>query len=135
TTFRINRFLNSTPIYSKDKRGMNVAILSLQIIFYIQKKQYDVAIERIDAIEKYCSRYLYQEDTIRAYYFIRLLLTIPKASFNPSLVMHYAKKRLKALKEVDTFAGNPFHKTEILPYEKLWEITLLLLDGRLQVQR
>ena len=38
TKFRLYCFLNDTPIFSKDKRGMNVAILSIQILFLIQEK-------------------------------------------------------------------------------------------------
>lgn len=36
--FRLNRFLNEVPLYSKDKRGANISILILQILFYYSKK-------------------------------------------------------------------------------------------------
>jgi len=130
TAFRINRFLNDMPTYSKDKRGMNIAILVIQILFYIQKKKYDAAIDAMEAIEKYCSRYLFKEDTMRSYYFIQLLLTIIKASFHIKAVNRYAKKPLAKLKDISTEISNQFHKIEIIPYETLWELALLMLDTK-----
>jgi hypothetical protein len=130
TAFRINRFLNDMPIYSKDKRGMNIAILVVQIIFYIQKKKYDAAIDRVEAIEKYCSRYLFKADTMRSYYFIQLLLTIIQASFHREAVNRYAKKPFAKLTDISTEISNQFHKIEIIPYEALWKLALSMLDTK-----
>lgn len=124
TSFRINRFLNNMPLYSKDKRGMNIAILIVQILFYVQKGKYDTAIDRMEAIEKYCSRYLFKADTMRSYFFIKLLLVIPQASFHRKAVMRYASTYLKKLKSISTEVSNQYHKIEIIPYETLWELTL-----------
>ena len=74
TKFRLGRFLNETPIFSKDKRGLNISILVVQIVFMIQQKKYGQAIDRMEAIEKYCSRYLKMNDTFRSNCFIKLLL-------------------------------------------------------------
>jgi hypothetical protein len=121
TTFRINKFLNSTPIYSKDKRGMNISILIIHILFYIRKKEFDKAIDRIEAIEKYCTRYLSKSETLKSFHFIKLLQTLPRASFNFKLVQTYAEERLKALKEADSKVSS-FHKIEVIPYENLWDM-------------
>ncbi|MEM8909820.1 MAG: hypothetical protein AAGD05_18370 [Bacteroidota bacterium] len=56
--FRLGKFLNSIPTFSKDKRGLNIPILIIQILFMIVKKDYDQAIDRFEAIEKYCSCFL-----------------------------------------------------------------------------
>jgi tetratricopeptide (TPR) repeat protein len=124
TSFRINRFLNNMPLYSKDKRGMNIAILIVQILFYIQKGKYDTAIDRMEAIEKYCSRYLFKADTMRSYFFIKLLLVIPQASFHRKAVMRYATTHLKKLTAISSEVSHQYHKIEIIPYETLWELTL-----------
>lgn len=124
TSFRINRFLNDMPLFSKDKRGMNIAILVVQILFYIQKGKYDTAIDRMEAIEKYCSRYLFKADTMRSYFFIRLLLVIPQASFHRKAVIRYAEPHLKKLKAISTEVSHQYHKIEIVPYETLWTLTL-----------
>lgn len=127
TSFRINRFLNDMPLFSKDKRGMNIAILIVQILFYIQKGKYDTAIDRMEAIEKYCSRYLFKADTMRSYYFIKLLLIIPQASFHRKAVIRYAESHLKKLRTISTEVSHQYHKIEIIPYENLWSLTLSTL--------
>lgn len=128
STFRINRFLNEMPLYSKDKRGMNIAILIVHILFYILKGKYDTAIDRIEAIEKYCSRYLFKADTIRSYYFIKLLLVIPQAGFHRQAVIRYAATHLARLQSISTEISHQYHKIEILPYEMLWNLTINTLD-------
>lgn len=131
TTFRINRFLNNMPLYSKDKRGMNVAILVVQILFYIQKRKYDTAIDRIEAIEKYCSRYLFKADTMRSYYFIKMLLAIPKASFHQKAAVRYAAVSAKKMEAIPTELSYQFHKIEIIPYELLWDIAVGMLGTQI----
>jgi hypothetical protein len=127
TPFRIQRFLNSIPLYSKDKQGMNIAILIVQILFYLQKGKYDLSIDRIETIEKYCSRYLMNPETIRSYYFIKLLLVIPQVGFHRTAVERHTKKYLDKLRDVSSEFSQQFHKIEIIPYELLWETTLSML--------
>jgi len=131
TTFRINRFLNNMPLYSKDKRGMNIAILIVQILFYIQQRKYDTAIDRMEAIEKYCSRYLFKADTMRSYYFIKMLLAIPKASFHQKAAMRHATASAKKMKSIPTELSYQFHKIEIIPYELLWDIAIGMLGTQI----
>jgi tetratricopeptide (TPR) repeat protein len=122
--FRLGRFLNNTPIFSRDKRGMNIPILIIQILFLIQKKRYDEAIDRIEAIEKYCSRYLKKGDTYRSNNFIKLLLQIPLAGFHRAAVERRAEKFLENLREVPLDMAGQSHDIEIIPYESLWEMAL-----------
>jgi len=131
TTFRINRFLNSMPLYSKDKRGMNIAVLIVQILFYIQQRKYDTAIDRVEAIEKYCSRYLFKADTMRSYYFIKMLLAIPQASFHQKAAIRYAATSAKKMENIPIELSYQFHKIEIIPYELLWDIALGMLGTQI----
>ena len=122
--FRINRFLNDQPHFSKDKRGMNVAILVIQILFYLQEKKHELANDRIEAVQKYAQRHLYKQDSLRSYYFIRLLLCIPRGNFDKETVLKVAKRPLAKFKDSIDLKSNPFHKMEIIPYQKIWEIAL-----------
>ncbi|MFK8162759.1 MAG: hypothetical protein AB8H12_09885 [Lewinella sp.] len=131
TKFRINRFLNNMPLYSKDKRGMNIAILIVQILFYIQQRKYDTAIDGMEAIEKYCSRYLFKADTMRSYYFIKMLLAIPKASFHQKAAIRHAAVSVKKMKNIPTDVSYQFHKIEIIPYEALWGMALGMLGTQI----
>ncbi|MCB9274396.1 MAG: hypothetical protein H6564_10175 [Lewinellaceae bacterium] len=133
--FRLGRFLNQTPIFSKDKRGMNVAILAIQALFLIQQKKYNRAIDRLEAIEKYCNRYLHKNDTIRSYYFIKMLLAIPQANFHRQGVVRHAAAYLEKLQSVPLESAQQSAKIEIVPYERLWEFALDSLEEKVYTGR
>lgn len=127
--FKLSKFFNETPIYSKDKRGMNIPILVIQILFMISQHKYNEAIDRIEAIEKYCSRYLRKDDTFRSNCFIKMLLEIPKSSFHKVAVVRKAQKFLEQLQSVPIDVANQAAEIEIIPYEKLWEFALASLGN------
>ncbi|MEM9886502.1 MAG: hypothetical protein AAF849_11475 [Bacteroidota bacterium] len=122
--FRAGKFFNETPIFSKDKRGMNIPILVIQILFMILQKKYDQAIDRIEAIEKYCSRYLRKDDTFRSNCFIKMLLQIPISGFHRAAVVRRSEKYLKRLNSKSIDIANQASEIEIIPYEELWSFAL-----------
>lgn len=127
--FRLGRFLNETPIFSKDKRGMNISILIIQTLFQILQKNYSAAIDSIEAIEKYRYRYLNKKETLRSYYFIKMLLTVPMASFHKAAVIRKATPHLKKLKRSSVDLSDRTHDVEIIPFEDLWELALHSLEN------
>lgn len=127
--FRMARFLNETPIFSRDKRGLNIPILIFQIQFLILNKRYDETIDRIEAIEKYTMRYLKKDDNFRSNCFIKMLLQIAVAGFHKAAVARYADKFVKQLKTVPLDLANQSHDIEIIPYEDLWQMALDSLDN------
>jgi len=128
--FRLGRFLNDTPIYAKDKRGMNIAILIIQILFLVQQRKYAAAIDRIEAIEKYCSRYLKDDGTYRSNCFIKMLLQIPLSSFHKSAVIRKAAPFREKLKKAALEVSNQTYEIEIIPFDDLWELALQSLDNK-----
>ena len=134
-TFRLGRFLNTIPIFSKDKRGMNIAILVIQILYFIQQGKYFVAIDKIEAIEKYCARYLHKSETIRSYYFIKMLLCIPQANFHRVAVERKTKRYFEKLAAIPLEEANQTYKIEIIPYESLWIMALNSLGYKSYVPR
>lgn len=135
TKFRLGRFLNDTPIFSKDKRGMNIPILIIHILFMIYQKKYNRAIDRMEAIDKYCSRYLKKDDNFRSNCFIRLLLLIPQANFHQAAVGRKATKYLKRLQDVSLEVANQTHEIEIIPYEDLWKFAVESLENKIYRSR
>lgn len=127
--FRLGKFLNATPLFSKDKRGMNIPIMTIQILFMVSGKKYDEAMNRIEAVEKYCTRYLRKDDTFRSNCFIRMLLQIPKSGFHKSAVVRQAAKYLAKLESVPLEIANQAHGIEIIPYEDLWEMATNSLES------
>ncbi|MCB9356799.1 MAG: hypothetical protein H6575_19725 [Lewinellaceae bacterium] len=126
--FRITKFLNEISLFSKDKRGMNISVLIVQILHALAEKNYDQTAERIETIEKYCSRYLRDNDTFRSNCFIKMLLQIPLASFHREAVARKTDRYYKMLESVPLEAARQAHEIEIVPYEVLWAITVEALD-------
>ncbi len=122
--FRLGKFLNSIPIFSKDKRGLNIPVLIIQILFFVVKKDYDQSIDRFDAIKKYLSRYLRQDDNFRSNCFINMLLQIPASNFHRAGVERRAKKYYDKLLTSPLEIAKQSHVIEIIPYEDLWEIVV-----------
>jgi hypothetical protein len=131
--FRLGKFLNSIPTYSKDKRGLNIPILIIQILFMIAKKDYDQAIDRSESIKKYSSRYLRKGETFRSNCFINMLLQVPASSFHSVGVERKAKKYADKLKEQPLEIANQNHEVELIPYEDLWQIVLSQLGKKFHV--
>ena len=128
--FRMGKFLNSVPIYSKDKRGLNIPILIVQLLFMIVKKDYDQSLERFDAIQKYCSRYIKKGDNLRSNCFINMLLQIPKARFHKAGVIRKAQKYYDQLLATPLEVSGQTHEIEIIPYEDLWAFILESLETK-----
>lgn len=133
--FRMAKFLNEIPTYSQDKRGMNIPILIIQILFLTFERDYAQAIDRIEAIEKYCSRYLKQNDTFRSNCFIKMLLQMPAASFHQEAVLRKAQKYHEQLLSVPLEIANQTHEIEIIPYEDLWEMAVESLQNQIYKPR
>ena len=130
--FNLGRFLNDTPIFSKDKRGLNIPILIAQILLLIQQSKYDRVIDRFEAIERYCSRYLRKDDTFRSNCFIKMILQIPAAGFHRIGVERKAEKFYKKLVQNPLELSGQSHDIEIIPYENLWSFALNTLDNKFQ---
>ncbi|MFK8104886.1 MAG: hypothetical protein AB8G15_20375, partial [Saprospiraceae bacterium] len=126
--FKMGKFLNSVPTFSKDKRGMNIPILIIHIVFMIVKKDYDGAINRIGAIEKYCTRYVRRDENFRSNCFIKMLLQIPISSFHKAGITRKSKKYLEQLQSEPLEVSRQANEIEIIPYEDLWEMILEALD-------
>ena len=118
----MGKFLNEVPLYSKDKSGLNVQILIVQILFYFRQGKIDQAINRIASLNQYCHKYLRKDHTLRSNCFIKMLVILITNQFHKEATLRKTKKYIKILKE------NPIQKAkqsiaiEIVPFEDLWEI-------------
>ena len=126
--FKIGKFLNEISLYTKDKRGMNISILIIQILYSIAERNYEQSIDRIEGIEKYCLRYLKEDNTFRSNCFIKMLLQIPVASFHREAVLRKTERYKKSLLSTPLEIANQTHEVEIIPYEALWELSVQSLD-------
>ncbi len=128
--FRVSKFLNEVPTYSKDKRGRNISILILQVLFLLQQKQYGKIIDRMESLRTYTHRYLRRDDTFRSNCFIKMLMKLPAANFHKVATARKAKKYWDKLKSV-SIAHNQSAELEAVPYERLWKFVLESLDNKI----
>ena len=126
--FRINKFLNNIPAHSKVKTGSNVAILIIHVLFLLQMKKHSEIIDRVEALNQYCYRYLKNDETLRYNCFIKMLIQMTKADFNRIRTIRYTEKLAQRLATAPFDQSGISLETEIIPFEDLWEMVLDLLD-------
>lgn len=118
---RLARIVNDVPKFSKDKRGMNINILIIQILVLLQRKDEDKISNKMAALERYSHRYLKKDDTFRSNCFIHILLQLEKGYFNKIAVNRHATKYLKKLSTIPLENSKQDIDVEVVPYEFLWE--------------
>lgn len=128
--FKVAKFMNEVPNYSSSKRSRNIPILVIQVLFLFLHKRYSDAIDRIDALNLYCSRYLKNDSGYRSNCFIKMLLKIIQADFHRVAAIRKASGLRKKLDSVPLRVAKQVYETEIIPYEDLWELALESLDNK-----
>lgn len=119
--FNIWKFLNEVPIYSKDKRGLNIAILILQVLFLLDRKDYNGIISRTEALKVYASRYLKEDENYRSNLFLKMVLAMERKDFDSEQTMEVAGKYYKRLESSRFKYSGRLTDIEIIPYESLWQ--------------
>jgi hypothetical protein len=119
--FKPETFLQNTPIASKDKTGMNIAMLVLQIQYLFMTGRIDEIFDKTDAMSTYGYRHLNKKENSRAYIYIKMLQMAEKRSF----IYQYAKKATEKLHlqlrtEIDSYSA----EWEVLPYDIMWDHAL-----------
>ena len=122
--FKLDRFERRTPIFSKDKGGLNVAIIVIRILILLSERKFRKFIDEVDAINQYCYRHLKGEHTKRSYYFIKMLLVIPFAQFEPKQVEVKVKLLKQKLESHPFNVENQNNEVEIIPFERLWDMLM-----------
>lgn len=122
--FKLGKFINEVPVFSKDKRGYNIPILIIQILFLIHQGNYDAVHERLDAISRYAIRHLRREEHYRTNCFIRMLNQLPRAFFRRRELERMTALQFQQLHNVPLGLAREAHEIEIIPYEDLWALVL-----------
>ncbi len=122
-----NPYLLSLPEYSKDKLGFNVAILTLQFIYLLERGDTEALLYRIESIKKYMATYLKDAFSLRSKLFLKLLVLSVTVDFDAAVCRKKGDSLYKKL--LDTPApGDAYAEIEIVPYEHLWELILKILE-------
>ncbi|MEM8582804.1 MAG: hypothetical protein AAGF87_00980 [Bacteroidota bacterium] len=124
-SFRLGKFMNEVPEFSKEKRGFNISILVIQLLWVITRNQYDLAEDRLTALDRYLHRNLKKTpDLERTYYFLKAIAKLRSAGFNRAKFEEKTKGLLKTLEDIPSTANPDAIEIEILPYEKIYELLL-----------
>lgn len=126
-------FIQTVPEHSRDKQGYNVAVLILQFLYCLRKRDLEGLLVRLEGLRKYQQRHLREAGAIRSQLFFRMLAITVKSDFDLQLSTERVAPLLKRL-EAAPPPGEAFSEIEIVPYEDLWKITLdILKDTAVQV--
>ncbi len=128
--FRLRKFLNNVPIYTKDKRGRNVPVLIIQILLLLNDNKITELLNRLETLARYSSRYLGDKENRRSTAFIKILQQIPAGRFHPEAIRRKSTKYLEILNQFPL--GHAVHgrDLEVIPYETLYELILLSLRNQ-----
>lgn len=128
--FKLARFERKTPIFSKDKGGLNIAIIIIRLLILLKERKFRQIIDELDSINQYCYRHLRGDNTKRSYYFIKMLLAIPMAQFDAKTAQGKVSGLREKLDQIPFQVANQTHEIEMIPYEDLWAMALESLAGK-----
>lgn len=128
--FKSGRLFNELPIFSKDKAGMNIAILIIRFLLMIAENKRSQLYDELESLDQYCYRYIKTPQTLRSFNFIKALLQIPAGYFDWEEVEKRAKRYLDKLKDIPVQVADQVDEIEIIPYEILWELARELVRLR-----
>jgi len=132
--FKLSKFLNEIPMFSKDKAGMNIPILIVQHLFDVVSGRWSHIIDRAETLAKYRTRYVSGPELARTNCFLRMLEQLPKCSFKLEDVQKRTAPLLLALLEMPPQTSPQNIEIEVVPYELLWDMVLHAL-GKPAAQR
>lgn len=135
STFRLGKFMNETPVFSKDKQGMNIPILVAQFLFLLSQKKYHKLIDRAEALAKYQSRYLQRDEWFRSQCFLKMLLQLPANNFHRQAVERKTADWFSRLENRQKNEKKELSPYEIIPYEILWKWIMESLDDQFHGKR
>ena len=122
--FKLGKFINEILIFSKDKSGINAAVLIIQILILIAEKRYAETIDRFESTQQYCYRYLKSSYTKRSYIFLKMLLKVIQLGFQKDLIEEKTLKLKTELENLPIEVSNQAMEVEIIPFEQLWKYLL-----------
>ncbi|MCI1186469.1 hypothetical protein MON38_03505 [Hymenobacter sp. DH14] len=123
-----NKWALMLPEQSRDKSGLNVAILVLQLLHHLRQHNLDEALVRLERLRKYQQRHLHADSSSRSRLFLRLLRGLADTGFDPAKARQRGRATLETLSHTPN-PGEAFAEVEIIPYEHLWELALQQLHS------
>lgn len=122
--FKLSEYVDDRPPFNKEQRGLNIAILSSQILFYLDRWDLDGISDCIQALAPYCRRYPKKDINYRGECFITMLREMQKEDFRFYQTRKNTEKIYQEIVEMPLEYQGGFRSLEVLPYESMWEYIL-----------
>ena len=119
--YMVFNVIRRTPIFSKDKKGKNAAILILKYLYLLQNEAFEQLYDMAKPFKLYAHRYLKSKKSVRTYMMVRTLCALAEEGFDKKLSLEKATPYYEKLK------ATPFNfleqrTVEIVPFEMVIEI-------------
>lgn len=123
--FKLNKFLNEVPIFTKDRQGNRIHLLTLQILFLLHQKKYNQIIDRIEPNQNFIQRNIRKDQFFRIHCFLKALQQLSAGGFHPAAVKRKAQPFLNKMKTMPLVESKQESiELELVPFEILWEMAL-----------
>jgi hypothetical protein len=126
----LNKFLKNVPLYTKDKKGFNVAILILHILVLLENNEFGEIIGRMDALRTYRTRYLRSNSNKQSALFFRMLQIMETNSFSYELTKQKSQKYFDRMKSTSAEFSEIQDGLQVLPFDWLWNKILEMLKQK-----
>ena len=123
-SFNLKRFLNDVTEFQHDKAGFNASALIIYICILIREHDFVKAIDKLEALKQYNSKYLRKSHSKRTGIFVQMLLKTYKYDFNSKVIKEKTINQVNELKSVEYAHTMNMEGLEVIPYETLWEMIL-----------
>jgi len=126
---KTTQFIKDSILYAKEQRIFTVLMVIGQLLFILEKKNYNAASEKVDRLKNYANRQLKKEEYFRTIQFIRLLQQLAKAEYDVTRLSN-TDKYYNRLIETPFYYRGLIPELEVIPYEKLWNMILVRVSKR-----
>ncbi|NJO87100.1 MAG: hypothetical protein HC821_03545 [Lewinella sp.] len=119
--FRVNKFANEMTQFNRDRQGMNITILVIQVLFLMQQKRYEDARQKIQSLSYQVTQQLRRTAGLeRTYYFACIVLQLSKANFNRIAFERKAARYLQSLASFPRSNDPQAFEVEVIRYDLLY---------------
>ena len=127
---KYKRLINEFPTYSKDKRGLNVAMLILNILLLLENDKLEKIVKQVDALETYRSRHLKGDYSHQSSILFKLIKLLDSNDYDLSRIKEKASVLERQLAATKASPYEIFEVIQILPPEWVWKRMKEILGKR-----
>jgi hypothetical protein len=121
--FNFSDFIDEMPEYDKDEEGIQVAIIILQFLYYLEQGDIESLKIRRNALKKYMSNHFKENFSYRTRTFYKLLNIVVENSLDPKKIQNKSRYLLNKL-PANQIVNDAYIEMEIIPYEHLWDFMM-----------